>query len=344
MGFTLEILLSGMVAVAPSNGNSQLNVLVPDATRPYYASDGKEIPRHMPLLVYCCDNVVNGCTQDKDQRSAAMAAFGETLHGSLVNLGSVHVGSCTQGYGVQLLDGVDLGVAGVTGPSLSLAEFQKGLAPVVDHTSLGTGGSIVKAKVDAALLSGTLATPHKGLLAARLLALGFGMTKIMDMVHNGSEYAFLPIRETGFDPVVFGTLADLAAIDLTTASSSVTISLSSFRDTSRYPQSIVLTATGTNTVQVLIMNMEVCDRWYYGQNAWICEDNYAGDPTRYNRGNHHFELFYELAGTRSPTRQRAVPIVTVAKADAKAERAGKSEKQPLMMDRPICPPAQLEAP
>jgi hypothetical protein len=344
MSFTLELVFVGLVAFVYDPANPpRIDALLLDVTKPYVASDGRTIPSHKPLIIYCCDNLPQGCKQGDDWNIEAVAYFYDILHGDAPPPPSgTSAYTCKTGYGARALDGVAISLDPTNVKETSLAidpTFNNDVAYVPEFNS---GIPPTTAKIDPGFK--TLKPPYNNLLAARAVFTKTKDVRVSSYVHGKKKYRFATLHDSttiiGSKQIAEETVFDFT-IDTTTINTAK-IDLSSFRGgSSMQPLTLTPAKTQTTPVLVFIVNIVDCDLWLqYPSGDWYCED---GATLDYDRGNHHFEAYYELANIRPPERQRPVPFYdTMQKAVSAQHPMTRAERSMFyLLNRPMCPPAQL---
>jgi len=304
-GFTLQIVLTGLIALVPSQDQKSMWILLPDARDDYYASDGMLMPKHRPLLVYPCKLRTGyaGKCQDDESDAAAVADLSRTFRPDAL-----------KGMGVWQLAGDTVTLAPKTAEgSLDLTKLMA--APGPDMAKVMPGAESIDQ-------DSTNPIPLKGLLAARLDILT-GRIDMNDLVPycNNRDYTF---KTLGAGTAVNGNKSHLlkqVTIRMTVLDPNVTLKLFTFGD-NMARASITLTPDASNLMTIFLSNQSECPKWQ----ANLCQD------PRHTQDAHHFELFYELSDKRPPQHLRPVPYndtkCTYSAADAE--------------DRPICPMAMFK--
>jgi hypothetical protein len=348
MGFTLEIVFIGLVAFVPDPDVKQptkITTLLLDATSGYGSSDGRQIPSHKPLMLYCCDNVQGGCTA-ADTTPEAIAYFYATLHGEPPPGGV----KCTMGYGARALDGVSIGVdtTNITDKTLTVDPAFYGVPSL---TEFDYGGAAPIAKVAPDFMADKPRSPYSDLLAANVVFTGAKMVGVNGTVHKHAKY-YLVSLHSHKPGAQANELPEETYFDLSVDTSTVPtaqINLTSFRGAGAIPSLKLLAVNGQTTVPVYIVNIAECDLWLSPSKMgapYSCVDAVTSD---YNRGNHHFEVYYELARNRPPLYYRPVPVWAPGATATDATESAATDTSmamfnpwfSLLTERPICPPAQL---
>jgi hypothetical protein len=341
MVFTLDISLLGLIAlvyVQPTDlvPTGSLTALLPDATEPSYASDGRSIPGHKALLVYCCENLLGGCQSD-DKTPEAMADLWVTTH----NGGAPGVKPCSTGYGTRLLNGISIEVD-QSNVTTSLTHDVSQIQNMLNLKSYDQQAHVAPAFMNTI----DPKTPYAQMLAAKA-SFTTGNFMVASLLYGGVVQYYpgsLHDHHVGTPKYI----ADETVIDLDTAATAIVVTLNSYRGAAGSPWHLTFQPyNNNNIVPIAIINVAECPQWMVNNMGKPeCSDS---NPGNYNGGNHHFETYYELAADMPPSRYRAVPKAmgtTIVTEEFKAEEKSGHHSLwigPLnLVARPMCPPGLIQ--
>jgi len=315
MGFTLDIVVMGLVAIVPQS-DSALTVLVPDLTAPYFASDGSRVPIHRPLLVYECLNTATGqCDPDIDQDPNALAALINTWDEL----------KKPSAWGVRDLQGVEIQITPTKRPAGAMID----LGYVAQLSPSAT-------QVDALFFApmNKMPLPYQNFLAGRFPLTGVGAkvdTRIGEAISfNPATFAFAPIGATP-DSGTAAPLAEKVRIRTYVDADEAVITATPLRDKTKgftFKLKKKNPLSPGEIVTITIMDLAICPYWdgYISADVKHCKEDVA---TITHKGSDHFEPYYEFSKARPLVTNRPVPQLIAA--------GGVT-----LYDRPICPMAVLK--
>lgn len=319
MGFVLRIYFIGLIAFVPIEDPDQMrmNVLLVDATKGYFVSDGTLMEEHVPLLVAKAARCSGDCGFPPGATDAQRIADHLYGHGSspspTENLRQLQ-SALGDGGAAWVIDDSELRILPPVAPAAARSRLQihKNLASsATGRSGLPASQAEVRdfdwvtrlqalspgiGRFDPDVLA---ASPTKGLIAGRLV-LDQGTIATYRLVTVGDEV--VPLSFTLLTETETIIHYDRAAADWVMAEVQIP-------ECSVHLQDRTFSGTGTRTIELA---PERCDGRDVVEIAVLNlpHDSFDADPNRATEHHgKHFELYYELADARPPQRLRPVPVV-----------------------------------